>query len=82
MAELVYAHDSGSCPHYVGSGSSPVICNNRLLFVVDRLGSRRRESLLSKTADYKVGVPAKQESKTHEIKPPPKEAVSASARAL
>ena len=26
VAELAYAHDSGSCPHYVGSGSSPVSC--------------------------------------------------------
>ena len=26
VAELAYAHDSGSCPQYVGSGSTPVGC--------------------------------------------------------
>ncbi len=26
MAELAYAHDSGSCEHYARVGSSPTIC--------------------------------------------------------
>ena len=26
VAELAYAHDSGSCPYYLGVGSSPINC--------------------------------------------------------
>jgi hypothetical protein len=26
VAELAYAHDSGSCPYYLGAGSSPANC--------------------------------------------------------
>lgn len=38
VAELAYAHDSGSCPHYAGSGSSPVNCtiSYKLLRISDR----------------------------------------------
>ena len=31
VAELAYAHDSGSCEHYARAGSSPAICTiNRI----------------------------------------------------
>lgn len=31
VAELVYAHDSGSCEHCARAGSSPAICTNAFL---------------------------------------------------
>lgn len=32
VAELVYAHDSGSCEHCARAGSSPAICTRRREF--------------------------------------------------
>ena len=29
VAELAYAHDSGSCPYYLGAGSSPANCTKK-----------------------------------------------------
>ena len=34
VAELAYAHDSGSCPYYLGVGSSPINCIKTVILLI------------------------------------------------